>query len=65
VVRRNLATTAPMTSSMYRDMAQGLPVEADAILGDLLAEAAKRDVPASMLAAAYTNLSIYATKRAG
>ena len=65
VVRRNLATTGPRTSSMYRDMARGLPVEADAILGDLLAEAAKHDVPAPMLAAAYTNLSIYATKRAG
>jgi 2-dehydropantoate 2-reductase len=65
VFQRNLATKAPMTSSMYRDMAQGLPVEADAILGDLLAEAAKHDVPAPMLAAAYTNLSIYATKRTG
>ncbi|MCU7724704.1 ketopantoate reductase family protein [Actinoplanes sp. KI2] len=65
VLRSNLATTAPRTSSMYRDMAQGLPVESDAILGDLLAEAAKHDVPAPMLAAAYTNLSIYAAKRAG
>lgn len=65
VFRRNLSTTAPMTSSMYRDMAQGLPVEADAILGDLLAEGAKHDIPTPMLAAAYTNLSIYATKRAG
>jgi len=65
VVRSNLATTAPRSSSMYRDMVQGLPVEADAILGDLLAEAAKHDVPAPMLAAAYTNLCIYATKRAG
>ena len=61
----NLATTAPRTSSMYRDMAQGLPVEADAIVGDLLAHAAKHDVPAPMLSAAYANLSIYAVKRAG
>jgi 2-dehydropantoate 2-reductase len=65
VVRQNLATTAPRSSSMYRDMTQGLPVEADAILGDLLAEAAEHDVPAPMLAAAYTNLCIYAAKRAG
>jgi len=65
VLQRNLATTAPRTSSMYRDMARGLPVESDAILGDLLAEAAKHDVPAPMLSAAYTNLSIYAAKRAG
>jgi len=53
------------TSSMYRDMLQGSPVEHEAILGDLVAEAGKHDVPAPMLAAAYTNLSIYSTKRAG
>jgi 2-dehydropantoate 2-reductase len=65
MLQRNLATTEPMTSSMYRDMMQGLPVEADAILGDFVAEGAKHDVPAPMLSAAYTNLSIYAAKRAG
>jgi 2-dehydropantoate 2-reductase len=54
-----------MTSSMYRDMAQGLPVEADAIVGDLLVHAAKHDVAAPMLSAAYANLSIYSVKRAG
>jgi 2-dehydropantoate 2-reductase len=65
VLRSNLATTAARTSSMYRDMAQGRPVEADAILGDLLAHGAEHDVPAPMLSAAYTNLCIYAAKRAG
>jgi len=64
-VQRTIATTEPMTSSMYRDMAQGLPVEADAIVGDLLAHAAKHDVAAPMLSAAYANLSIYSAKRAG
>jgi 2-dehydropantoate 2-reductase len=64
-VQRTIATTEPMTSSMYRDMAQGLPVEADAIVGDLLVHAAKHDVPAPMLSAAYANLSIYSVKRAG
>ncbi|MFI5892684.1 ketopantoate reductase family protein [Actinoplanes sp. NPDC051513] len=64
VVQRNLSTTEPMTSSMYRDMMQGLPVEADAILGDFVAEGAKHDVTTPMLSAAYTNLSIYSAKRA-
>jgi 2-dehydropantoate 2-reductase len=65
VVQRNLSTTEPMTSSMYRDMMQGLPVEADAILGDFVAEGAKHDVTAPMLGAAYTSLSIYSSKRGG
>jgi 2-dehydropantoate 2-reductase len=59
-----IATTKPLTSSMYRDLSQGLPVEADAILGDLVAEGAKRDVASPMLAAAYTNLTVYARRRA-
>jgi 2-dehydropantoate 2-reductase len=49
---------------MYRDMVLGAPVEADAILGDFVAEAAKHDVPVPMLSAAYTALSIYSAKRA-
>jgi 2-dehydropantoate 2-reductase len=65
LLQSGLASTAPMTSSMYRDLAQGLPVEADAILGDFVAEAAKRDVPVPMLTAAYTGLSIYSARRGG
>ncbi|WP_433295283.1 ketopantoate reductase family protein [Actinoplanes sp. CA-030573] len=63
VVQSTLATKEPMTSSMYRDMMQGLPVEADAILGDFVAEAGKYDVPVPMLSAAYTNLAVYSAKR--
>ena len=64
LLRTSLAGTGPATSSMYRDMAGGRPVEADAILGDLLTEAAEHDVVVPMLAAAYTNLCVYSAARA-
>jgi 2-dehydropantoate 2-reductase len=47
------------TSSMYRDLQKGSPVEADQILGDLLVRARHVDVPTPLLAAAFTHLSIY------
>jgi 2-dehydropantoate 2-reductase len=65
LLQSGIASTELTTSSMYRDMLQGRPVEHEAIVGDFVAEAGKFDVPAPMLAAAYTNLSIYATKPAG
>jgi 2-dehydropantoate 2-reductase len=65
LLRSGLASTEPMAPSLYRDLVQGLPVEADAILGDFVVEAAKHEVPAPMLSAAYTALSIYSTRRAG
>ena len=57
------ARTVPTTSSMYRDMQAGLPVEADAIVGDLVAYAEQLGVDAPLYAAAYTNLSVYAATR--
>ena len=51
-----------LTSSMYRDMTKGMPVEADHILGDLLARAKGRSAP--LLAAAYTHLKVYEGHRA-
>jgi 2-dehydropantoate 2-reductase len=48
-----------MTSSMYRDLQKGSPVEADQILGDLLVRARGGDVATPLLAAAFTHLSIY------
>lgn len=59
------ARTVPTTSSMYRDMRAGLPVEADAIVGDLVAHAERLGVDAPLYAAAYTNLSVYAALRVG
>jgi 2-dehydropantoate 2-reductase len=50
---------SPLTSSMYRDLQNGSPVEAEQIIGDLLArgQGAKIDTP--LLAAAFTNLCVY------
>ena len=46
-----------LTSSMYRDMIGGAPVEAGHILGDLLDRAG--DVAAPLLTAAYVQLKVY------
>ncbi len=48
-----------VASSMYRDLTQGHPVEAEQILGDLIARGRAADVPAPLLAAAFTHLSVY------
>ncbi len=50
-----------LTSSMYRDMLKGAPVEADHILGDLILRA--KDVPVPLLTAAYVRLKVYEGKR--
>jgi len=48
-----------------RDLSEGRPVEADAILGDFVAAAAKHGVAVPLLSAAYTNLSVYSASRGG
>ncbi len=53
------AEDSKMTSSMYRDLAKGAPVEVDTIVGDLLERGRKRGVATPILQAAYVNLSIY------
>ncbi len=47
------------TTSMYRDMIKGLPVEADQILGDLVAIATKAGLAAPLVNTAYTHMSVY------
>jgi 2-dehydropantoate 2-reductase len=59
-LRAGITSTAKTTSSLYRDMAQGRPVEADAILGDFVATADRTGVATPLLSAAYANLAIYA-----
>ncbi|GAA2866181.1 2-dehydropantoate 2-reductase [Actinoplanes cyaneus] len=59
-----IASTEPTTSSMYRDLVAGLPVEADAIVGDLVTEAGRHGVPVPLLAAARANLAVYTDSRA-
>ena len=50
------------TSSMYRDLQKGSPIEADQIIGDILARAQPAHVPTPLLAAAYTHLSVYQSR---
>ncbi len=50
-----------LTSSMYRDMMKGAPVEADHVLGDLLDRA--KEVHAPLLTAAYVQLKVYEAGR--
>jgi 2-dehydropantoate 2-reductase len=58
------AKGSTMTSSMYRDLEGGNPVEADQIVGDLLARARKAGVETPLLAAACTNLCVYQNRLA-
>lgn len=50
-----------LTSSMYRDMLKGAPVEADQILGDLLDRA--KEVAAPLLTASFVQLKVYEAGR--
>jgi 2-dehydropantoate 2-reductase len=50
---------SPLTSSMYRDLRKGAPVEADHILGDLIERGDARGVATPLLQAAFVNLRVY------
>lgn len=58
------AKGSPLTASMYRDLEKGAPIEADHVIGDLLARARKANVPAPLLATANINLAIYQNRLA-
>ncbi len=56
------AMTAPgslLTSSMYRDLRKGAPVEVDHILGDFIERGAACGVETPLLKAAFVNLRVY------
>jgi 2-dehydropantoate 2-reductase len=57
------AEGSPMTASMFRDIKVGAPVEADHVIGDLIArgDAAKLALP--KLRTAYTHLKVYEKQR--
>ena len=60
--RHAAAMTAPgslLTSSMYRDLRKGAPVEADHILGDFIERGSAHGVATPLLKAAFVNLRIY------
>ena len=55
---------SPMTASMFRDIKAGLPVEADHVIGDLVARADAAKIPVPKLRIAYTHLKAYERQRA-
>jgi 2-dehydropantoate 2-reductase len=62
---RGMLTTegSPMTASMFRDIKAGLPVEADHVIGDLIARGDAAKVPVPRLRVAYTHLKAYEQQR--
>src|SRR5262249_36284115 len=62
---RGLLTTegSPMTASMFRDIKAGLPVEADHVIGDMIARGDAAKVPVPRLRIAYTHLKAYEKQR--
>jgi 2-dehydropantoate 2-reductase len=62
LARHAAAMTEPgsqLTSSMYRDLRKGAPVEADHILGDLIERGDAHGVATPLLQAAFVNLRVY------
>jgi 2-dehydropantoate 2-reductase len=48
-----------LTSSMFRDVQRGRPIEVEDIIGDLVARGTRAGIVAPLLSAAYTYLSLY------
>jgi len=57
------AAGSPFTSSMYRDLQQGRPVEVETILGDLIAAGGASSLPTPLLEAATVALRVYVARR--
>jgi 2-dehydropantoate 2-reductase len=57
------AEGSQMTASMFRDIKAGAAVEADHVIGDLVARAEAAKVPVPKLRAAYTHLKAYEKTR--
>jgi 2-dehydropantoate 2-reductase len=53
------ARGSSFTSSLYRDLREGKPVEVETILGDLVAEGGKHDVRTPLLEAATVALRVH------
>jgi 2-dehydropantoate 2-reductase len=62
---RGMLTTegSAMTASMFRDIKASLPVEADHVIGDLIARGDAGKVPVPRLRTAYTHLKAYEKQR--
>ena len=57
------AEGSEMTASMFRDIKAGAPVEADHVIGDLMARGDAGKVPVPRLRTAYTHLKAYERQR--
>jgi 2-dehydropantoate 2-reductase len=57
------AEGSPMTASMFRDIKAGARVEADHVIGDMIARADAAKVPSPKLRIAYTHLKAYEKQR--
>jgi 2-dehydropantoate 2-reductase len=55
---------SPLTASMFRDIKAGAPVEADHVVGDMIARGDAAKVPVPRLRIAYTHLKAYESQRA-
>ncbi len=62
---RGMLTTegSQMTASMFRDIKANAPVEADHVIGDLIARGDAAKVPVPKLRIAYTHLKVYEKQR--
>jgi len=57
------AEGSPMTASMFRDIKAGARVEADHVIGDMIARAEAAKIPVPKLRVAYTHLKAYERQR--
>jgi 2-dehydropantoate 2-reductase len=62
---RSVLTEAgsPLTASMLRDLLHGHPIEADHVIGDMLARADSRHAAPSLLSVVYAHLKVYEAGR--
>ena len=62
---RSILTEAgsPLAASMLRDLQHGHPIEADHVVGDMLARAQQHHLPAPMLALVHAHLKVYEAGR--
>ncbi|NVN85679.1 MAG: 2-dehydropantoate 2-reductase [Rhodopseudomonas sp.] len=58
-----LAEGSKLTASMYRDIKSGAPIEADHVIGDLIARGDAAKVPVPRLRVIYTHLKAYERQR--
>jgi len=58
-----IAENSPLTASMFRDIRAGAPVEADHVIGDMIARGDAGKVPVPRLRIAYTHLKAYEKQR--